>query len=121
GSKNIDEMIAAAKQWHATEAFDGVITFSEAAVVAVAAIAEALGLPGIGVEAALNSRNKYLMRQAHEKAGAPIPGFRFVTTLDEARSAADAFGYPVIVKPTLGAGSHFVFRCDDETELTERY
>ncbi|KOX12365.1 carboxylate--amine ligase, partial [Saccharothrix sp. NRRL B-16348] len=33
GSKNIDEMIAAAKQWHATEAFDGVITFSEAAVV----------------------------------------------------------------------------------------
>ncbi|KOX27437.1 carboxylate--amine ligase, partial [Saccharothrix sp. NRRL B-16348] len=32
-----------------------------------------------------------------------------------------AFGYPVIVKPTLGAGSHFVFRCDDETELTERY
>ncbi|MCC8250175.1 ATP-grasp domain-containing protein [Saccharothrix luteola] len=121
GSKNIDEMIATAKQWHATEAFDGVITFSEAAVVAVAAIAEALGLPGIGVEAALNSRNKYLMRQAHEKAGAPIPGFRFVTSLAEAKAAADEFGYPVIVKPTLGAGSHFVFRCDDDAELTEHY
>ncbi|MFD1146680.1 ATP-grasp domain-containing protein [Saccharothrix hoggarensis] len=121
GSKNIDDMISVAKQWHATERFDGVITFSEAAVIAVAAIAEALGLPGIGVEAALNCRNKYLMRQAHEKAGAPIPGYRYVTALDEAKAAAAEFGYPVIIKPTLGAGSHFVFKCDDEAELTEHY
>ncbi|RKT54855.1 ATP-grasp domain-containing protein [Saccharothrix australiensis] len=121
GGKNIDDMIAVAKQWHAAEEFAGVITFSEAAVVAVAAIAEALGLPGIGVEAALNSRNKLLMRRAHQKAGAPIPGFRYVTELAQARDAAREFGYPVIVKPTLGAGSHFVFKCDDEAELTERY
>src|SRR5574342_1218009 len=66
GSKKIDEMIAVAKEWHATEHFDGVITFSEAAVIAVAAIADALGLPSIGVEAARNSRNKYLMRQAYQ-------------------------------------------------------
>lgn len=121
GTKDIDDMIAAAKQWHAVENFAGVITFSEAAVVAVAAIAEALGLPGIGVEAALNSRNKLLMRQAHEKAGAPIPGFRYITELEQAREAAREFGYPVIVKPTLGAGSHFVFKCDDEAELVEHY
>ncbi|MBB5958147.1 biotin carboxylase [Saccharothrix tamanrassetensis] len=121
GSKKIDDMIATAKQWHATEDFAGVITFSEAAVVAVAAIAEALGLPGIGVEAALNSRNKLLMRQSHEKAGAPIPGFRYVTELEQAQQAAREFGFPVVVKPTLGAGSHFVFKCDDETELVEHY
>ncbi|MEV0678821.1 ATP-grasp domain-containing protein [Actinosynnema sp. NPDC050436] len=121
GSKDIQDMIATAKQWHAVEDFAGVITFSEAAVVAVAAIAEALGLPGIGVEAALNSRNKLLMRQAHEKAGAPIPGFRYVTELEQAREAAREFGFPVIVKPTLGAGSHFVFKCDDEAQLVEHY
>ncbi|MEU4803944.1 ATP-grasp domain-containing protein [Actinosynnema sp. NPDC023587] len=121
GTKNIEDMIATAKQWHAVEDFAGVITFSEAAVVAVAAIAEALGLPGIGVEAALNSRNKLLMRQAHERAGAPIPGFRYVTELAQARDAAREFGYPVIIKPTLGAGSHFVFKCDDDAELVEHY
>ncbi|GAA1349058.1 ATP-grasp domain-containing protein [Saccharothrix algeriensis] len=121
GSRNIDDMIATAKQWHAVEDFAGVITFSEAAVVAVAAIAEALGLPGIGVEAALNSRNKLLMRRAHERAGAPIPGYRHVTGLEQAREAAREFGYPVIIKPTLGAGSHFVFKCDDDAELAERH
>lgn len=121
GNKNIDEMIAAAKEWHAVEKFDGVITFSEAAVIAVAVIAEALGLPGIGVQAALNSRNKLFMRQAYERAGAPIPGFRYVTELDEARAAAEEFGYPVIIKPTLGAGSHFVFKCDNPDELTEHF
>ncbi|GAA3465009.1 ATP-grasp domain-containing protein [Saccharothrix longispora] len=121
GTKDIGDMIAVAKEWHAAEDFAGVITFSEAAVVAVATIAEALGLPGIGVEAALNSRNKLLMREAHEAAGAPIPRFRYVTGLEQAQEAAREFGYPVIIKPTLGAGSHFVFKCDDEAELVEHH
>ena len=121
GNKNIDAMIATAKEWHATEHFDGVITFSEAAVVAVAAIAEALGLPGIGVEAALNSRNKFLMRQSHEKAGAPIPNYRLVHDLAEAKATANEFGYPVIIKPTLGAGSHLVFKVHDDAQMDERF
>jgi biotin carboxylase len=121
GSKKIDEMIAVAREWHAEQQFDGVITFSEAAVIAVAAVAEALGLPTIGVAAARNSRNKYLMRRAHERAGAPIPRFRLVETLAAAQEAAGEFGYPVILKPTLGAGSHFVFRLDDPQELALRY
>ena len=121
GSKNIDEMIAVAKEWHGAEHFDGVITFSEAAVVAVAAIAEALGLPGIGVEAALNSRNKYLMRQAYQRGGAPIPSYRYVAELAEALAAAEEFGYPVILKPTLGAGSYYVFKVHGPEEMAERF
>jgi len=121
GSKKIDDMVAAAREWHAAEEFDGVITFSEAGVVAAAAIAEGLDLPGIGVAAALRSRNKYLMRQAHERGGAPTPSFRFVTELDSALSAAAEFGYPVIIKPTMGAASNFVFRVDTPDELAERY
>lgn len=121
GSKKIDEMIECARQWHATEQFDGVITFSEAAVIAVAAVAEALDLPGIGVQAARNSRNKLLMRQAYQRAGVPIPAFRFVTEVDEALAAAAQFGYPCILKPTLGAGSHFVYRVDSPQELRQRF
>lgn len=121
GTKNIDEMIACAKEWHATEQFDGVITFSEAAVIAVAAIAEALGLPGIGVDAARASRNKLLMRQAYERAGVPVPRFQFVTELADALAAGEEFGYPVILKPTLGAGSHFVFRVDSPEEMELRF
>jgi biotin carboxylase len=121
GSKKINEMVECARTWHATERFDGVITFSEAAVIAVAAIADALGLPGIGVDAARNSRNKLLMRQAYERAGVPIPAFRHVTELADALAAAEEFGYPVILKPTLGAGSHFVYRVDGPEELELRF
>ena len=121
GSKHIDDIIAAARSWHATEQFDGVLTFSESAVVAVAMVADALGLPSVGAEAARMSRNKLLMRQAHERAGVPRPRFRLVPDLAAALAAAEEFGYPVIVKPTLGAASNFVFRADDPEELRLRF
>jgi biotin carboxylase len=121
GSKRIDDLIRHAKAWHAEEDFDGVLTFSESAVVAVAAVAAALGLPSIGVEAARTSRNKLLMRQAHKRGGVAIPRFRYVTDVGTALRAAEDFGYPVIIKPTLGAASNFVFRVDDAAQLRERY
>ncbi|MFJ9003810.1 ATP-grasp domain-containing protein [Streptomyces canus] len=121
GSRKIDDIVAAARAWHAEERFDGVITFSESSVITVAAVADALGLPGIGVPAAVCSRNKYLMRQAYARAGAPIPSFRLVESLDDALQAAADFGYPVILKPTLGAGSHFVFRVDTPEEMAQRH
>ncbi|MFH0518987.1 ATP-grasp domain-containing protein [Streptomyces sp. M41] len=121
GSQQIDAIVAAARAWHEQERFEGVLTFSEAGVVTVAAVAEALGLPGIGVEAARTSRNKYLMRQAHEKGGAPIPRFRFVPELSDALAAAEEFGYPVILKPTLGAASNFVFRIENPDDMAQRF
>ncbi|GAA2894888.1 ATP-grasp domain-containing protein [Streptosporangium fragile] len=121
GSQRIDDLITEAKVWHEQERFDGVITFSESAVTAVAAVAEALGLPGVGVEAARTSRNKLLMREAHRAHGAPHPDFRFVTDLAEALGAAEDFGYPVILKPTLGAASNFVFKIDDREEMAELF
>ncbi|MDT4986064.1 MAG: hypothetical protein QOI74_158 [Micromonosporaceae bacterium] len=121
GSKHVEDLIRHAKAWHAEEDFDGVLTFSESAVVAVAAVATALGLPGIGVDAAVASRNKLIMRRAHERGGVPIPRYRFVPDVDAALAAADEFGYPVILKPTLGAASNFVFRVDGADQLRERY
>jgi biotin carboxylase len=121
GSKQIDDLVSAARSWHATERFDGVLTFSESAVVAVAVVAEALGLPSVGVETARTSRNKFLMRRAHQRAGVPRPRFRLVPDLPAALAAADEFGYPVILKPTLGAASNFVFRLDGPDDLRLRY
>jgi biotin carboxylase len=121
GSKHIDDLIGAAREWHAEQGFEGVLTFSESAVVAVAAVAEALGLPGIGVDAARTSRNKLLMRRAHQRGGAAHPKFRFVTDVDAALDVAAEFGYPVVIKPTLGAASNFVFRVDGPEALRERY
>ncbi|GGT12461.1 ATP-grasp domain-containing protein [Streptomyces purpureus] len=121
GSQHIDDLIAAARTWHAETGFDGVLTFSESGVVAVAAVAEALGLPGVGLEAARTSRNKLLMREAHRSGGAPHPDFRYVPDVEAALAAGEDFGYPLILKPTLGAASNFVFKIDDAEELRTRF
>lgn len=121
GGKHVDDLIRAAKQWHEQESFDGILTFSESAVTATAAVAEALGLPGIGIEAARRSRNKLLMREGHRSAGTPIPDFRFVPDVETALAAAEEFGYPVILKPTLGCSSNYVFRVDDAERLRLRF
>ena len=121
GSKHIDDIIAAARDWHAGVRFDGVLTFSESGVLTVAAVAAALGLPGIGMAAASISRNKLLMREAQQRGGAPVPRFRLVPDLTAALAAAEEFGYPIIMKPTLGAASNFVFKINGPDELRTRF
>src|SRR5919201_3001232 len=67
---------------------DGVLTItSDRAVPAVAAIAEALGLPGIGSEAARVLTHKVDMRRRLAEAGVPQPRFGSARTLREALAA----------------------------------
>jgi biotin carboxylase len=73
---------------------------TDLAVVTAAAVAERCNLPGIGVEVALRATNKKLMRDACAKAGVPIPRYRCVQNAEEAVSAAEEIGLPVVVKPT---------------------
>lgn len=121
GSATVSDIIDAASRWHAEVGFDGVLTFSESAIVATAAVAQALGLPGIGVAAAVASRNKVLMHEAHGRAGVPHAQFGYAPTLADGLAAADSFGYPVVIKPALGAASNFVFRADSPAEFARRY
>ena len=121
GSRHVDDLVKHATEWHAEQHFDGVVTFAENSVIGVAAVAEALGLPSIGVPAAVCSRNKYLMRLAYQRAGVPVPRFRLVTELSQALAAAAEIGYPVIIKPTMGGGSYFVFRIDSPAEMAEKF
>jgi hypothetical protein len=121
GSKKIGDLVDAAQRWHASVAFDGVLTFAESAIIATAAVADALGLPGIGIPAARASRNKLLMHEAHKRAGAPHARFRYAPTLAAGLNAASDFGYPVVVKPALGAASNFVFRADTPADFRRCY
>jgi biotin carboxylase len=84
---------------------DGVLTVqAERAVPMVAAIAEALDLPGTGVETARLMTNKLAMRGRLAEAGIPQPRFATVRTPDEARDAAVEVGFPAVLKPADSAG-----------------
>ena len=84
---------------------DGVLTVqAERAVPMVAAIAEAFGLPGIGVDTARLMTNKLAMRARLAEAGVPQPGFATVRTPEEARAEAARIGFPAVLKPADSAG-----------------
>jgi cysteine synthase A len=92
---------------------DGVLTVSaDRAVPVVAAVAEARGLPGIGTETAHLMTHKVAMRRRLADAGVPQPRFAAVRNLAETRRAADAVGFPAVLKPADSGGQRGVFRVE---------
>lgn len=81
---------------------------SEQAVVPGARLAEALGLAGLPVSAALAATDKVVQRGLYRDHGVPSAGFAAAHTLDDALAAYDALGPRVIIKPTDGAAQRGV-------------
>jgi biotin carboxylase len=89
---------------------DGVLTVSaDRAVPVVAAVAEARGLPGIGVEAAHLMTHKVAMRRRLAEEGVPQPRFAALRKLSERRRAVDEVGFPAVLKPADSGGQRGIF------------
>ena len=97
---------------------DGVLTVSaDRAVPVVAAVAEALGLPGIGGETAHRMTHKVAMRRTLADAGVPQPEFAAARTLHEGYAAIERVGFPAVLKPADSGGQRGVFRLDSVADL----
>src|SRR5919204_817616 len=97
---------------------DGVLTVSaDRAVPVVAAVAEQLGLPGIGTATAHLMTHKVAMRRRLGEAGVPQPRFAAVRTLSETRRAAGEVGFPAVLKPADSGGQRGVFRVESPDEI----
>jgi len=97
---------------------DGVMTVaSDRAVPVVAAVAEALGLPGIGSDTAHVMTHKVAMRRRLAEHGIPQPRFAAVRTHAEAGAAAEAVGFPAVLKPADSSGQRGVFRLRTSDDL----
>jgi biotin carboxylase len=95
------------------EEVDGVLTVSaDRAVPIVAAVAAALGLPGIGVDVAHAMTNKIAMRRLFAEQGVAQPQFAAAWDLQSARAALEATGVPAVLKPADSGGQRGVFRVD---------
>jgi biotin carboxylase len=88
----------------------GVMTFAaDRAVPVVAGVAKALGLPGIGPETAHLMTNKIAMRRRLADAGVPQPRFAALRHIRDVPAAADAVGFPAVLKPADSAGQRGLF------------
>lgn len=80
-------------------------------------VRDALGLPGMGEQAARNVRDKAQMKDVLRAAGIPCARHRLVAREQEARDFLDEVGLPVVAKPPDGAGAKATFRLDTEDDV----
>ena len=92
--------------------------------VPLARAREALGIDGLSVEASINFREKSRMKSVLTQAGVPCARHSLAADRQTALLFAAEVGFPLVVKPTAGAGGKSTFRLDGENQLTqffERY
>lgn len=88
--------------------------------VPLAQARELLGIEGMRTETALNFRDKHRMKSLLEKAGVPCARHRTAQSIEDIWKAAEALGFPLVVKPPAGAGAAATFRVNDAEELQKR-
>jgi biotin carboxylase len=97
---------------------DGVLTVSaDRAVPVVAGVADALGLPGIGLETAHLMTHKVAMRRLFAERGVPQPAFAALRRLSERHAALETTGVPAVLKPADSGGQRGVFRLESLDDL----
>lgn len=116
-TRDIDGCVREAKRLRETMQIHGVVTAGTDASRAVAAIAGALDLPGIRYADAEAASNKVLMRKRLKQHGVPIPDFRSVWSIKEARDAMDELTFPLVLKPADNMGARGVIKITTREEI----
>jgi biotin carboxylase len=99
-------------------AVNGVLTVSaDRAVPVVAAVAEDLGLAGIGRATAHLMTHKLAMRAALAAAGVPQPAHAALASPSDVADAIEAVGFPAVLKPVDSGGQRAVFRVESPDEV----
>ncbi|WP_051967284.1 ATP-grasp domain-containing protein [Kitasatospora mediocidica] len=114
-------LTAAVTALHAERQLVGILPGFEFYVPVVARLAARLGLPGLPAPQAAAVRDKALMRRRVEAAGLRVPRYAPACSAAELDAAAEAVGFPCVLKPTDSAGSIHVVRVDDRAELHSAY
>jgi biotin carboxylase len=110
--------VAAVTEVGRRHSVDGVLTVSaDRAVPVVAAVAEALGLPGIGTETAHLMTHKVAMRTRLADAGVVQPRYAAVRSIHDAHAALDTVGLPAVLKPADSGGQRGVFQIETRDDL----
>lgn len=122
-TRDVDLAVRAAKIQNRLTPIQGVLTVGTDASVTVAAIAKALGLPGISLEAAVKATNKYAMRTALLQHNVPIPNFdSSINNFDIFdKSMRGVLKFPLVVKPIDNMGARGVVKVHSYNEFMEAY
>lgn len=122
-SRPLPELIAAVRAIHAKHGVACLFNVMEFYVAETAAVAEALGFPGISPASAQLCRDKCVMRRRFQERIGPTAAARFEVVHSEAEllALADQFGYPVFLQPSNVAASMWSSRNTSPGMLLANY
>ncbi|MDA8561417.1 ATP-grasp domain-containing protein, partial [Nitrospinae bacterium] len=120
-TRNINLTVNTTKQFHRTCPLDGVLTVGTDASQTVAAVADALNLPGIPFEVAERATDKIKMRQVLQEKGVSVPDFRPIWTLEDCRQAIDDMPLPLVIKPCDNMGARGVRKIESIDDLVPAF
>jgi len=116
-TKDIEGTVRTAREYSRRDRVDGVITVGTDASMTVAAVANALGLPGIKYENAEAAANKLKMRKRFRKFKVPSPDFYETWDFEDAKKNSKKLGFPFVVKPSDNMGSRGVSKVSAMDQL----
>ncbi len=99
------------------EAIDYILPLDEFEVELVAMLREHLRLPGTGVTAIRNFRDKLVMRELTDKSGILVPPFIGIRNYDDLRQYMERVPAPWVLKPRTEAGSMGISRPQNADEV----
>ncbi len=121
-TKDVAGAVAAAQALAAELPVRGVFTCGADVEVTVAAIAEALALPGVPLAVAQACNDKVLMHQRLDALGFTAkPRYAVVTAPAQLPAALAAVGLPCVVKPIANCASRGVQRVESAAELAAAF
>ena len=114
---NPDDVISRVRDALRGQQIDRVESLWEPLMFLAARLREAFGVPGMTVEQTVPFRDKEIMKQVLDRNGIRTPHHYRATTSAQVREAAEAIGFPIIVKPIAGAGSADTYRVESRDDL----
>jgi len=117
-TRNAEDTVRQALDYHALHQIDGVMTIANDVPYTVACVAEALGLPGIGQDAARNVTDKLLMKQCFSSHDVACPWFIEIGSADKLRACLCAEPHTMfVIKPVDGRGARGVLLIDSTVDV----
>ncbi|KPI01686.1 hypothetical protein OK074_5517 [Actinobacteria bacterium OK074] len=106
-----------AHRLHGEHAFGRLLAMSEFDLLRAGRLRDAWGVSGQSAAEALLFRDKIRMKEVLAESGVRITGYRAVDDATDLVLAVRALGFPLVVKPRLGAASVGVTLLENQTDL----
>ncbi|MER6098215.1 ATP-grasp domain-containing protein [Streptomyces sp. NPDC001728] len=120
--RNLDELLSVAREWHAEDPFDAVLSFTEYGLEPASRVAIDLGVAGENLTAVLATRDKTRTRALLDRYGLSPVHHRVCATEADAADFLDGLGgRPIVLKPPSGGLSEGVYVVESAEQLPERW